>query len=139
MSKIPKSHTFQEKEGKYGIWTTNDSKKMCAAYFEDYLNAPDQLVYSKDFVCANPFVRSDLRAGKVKEMLFQQLGKFRKRWVEPENGKGPATLIISGKVDNEGKLVQGQNDDLVMALIILSYWATKWKRGKLNVNYGQFK
>ncbi len=73
----------------------------------------------EDFVCENPF-QADMTSAEKRECAKDKLVSQMRKFTGHESPSG-RTIIYSGKLGPDGKKVEGQNDDLMMAFILGVY------------------
>jgi hypothetical protein len=87
-----------------------------------------KIYFYVDCVCANPWKRPyESRLESSKTELYRQLTNCRKQLpsMDPSRSHLGATapkVTWSGKIGHDGKVIHGQNDDLVIALAQCLYW-----------------
>jgi len=87
-----------------------------------------KIYFYTDCVCANPWKRPyETRLETSKTELYRQLANCRKQLpsMDPTRahlGTMAPRVTWSGKIGHDGKVIHGQNDDLVMALAQCVYW-----------------
>ena len=84
------------------------------------------LCFDEEMVCVNPILRTDqaLReyCFKIKPNLFKQLRGFRVLMGQDSAFRNTKP-VYTGKVDENGNKMPGLNDDMVISLIMASYWS----------------
>ena len=94
----------------YGLYTSNTSKSDGAYEFLALLKKRS-LRFIDGFVCQNPFDKSPHRKAEMLEKLKTQLMNYRMH--ETYNTNTQRTVqIISGKCDENGKIMPGAHDDM---------------------------
>jgi hypothetical protein len=102
-----------------GWWTSRNMKI-------EYISAGSKLMragticFMKDMICENPWQAAESRASLVKGKLLDQVGRFRMK--REGDASRRVTPLLSGKIDENGKMVKGLNDDLAMAFFMGLYF-----------------
>jgi hypothetical protein len=113
------SFSIKQKPDKdYGWWTSNIEKLRYAYWTRDKIveNAItflDSMIVTS--VQTDMSFQDDLRK-KVIEKLFDQMQRYQEKELQGLSGASIPKVAISGKMDEEGKLKKGQNDDLMFTL-----------------------
>jgi hypothetical protein len=102
-----------------GWWTSRSMKSEYVISGAAQMKE-DKVCFMKDLVCENPWIPSESRADMVKNKLLEELPRFKIR-PAPDNSRR-ITPIISGKIDDNGRVVKGQNDDLAFAFFMGLYF-----------------
>jgi len=102
----------QREDRNYGWWT-GPNEKMAYAFEARRKLKSNAVFFLKDWVCTNPWVeKPEERHKMTRDKFFEQMNRYR---VDEETTKSGGTKSrISGKLNAEGKLQKGQNDDLFM-------------------------
>lgn len=110
----------QHEDKQYGWWTSDENKPFFADKTRQYLNA-DAINFRDGWVTANPpnapKEREDELRKESKKIVYEQfkqeLANYKLIFPESKSLKQNGNkIIVSGKVNSEGKLQKGQNDDL---------------------------
>ncbi len=82
-----------------------------------------------EYICRNPHLDNmtdDEKREATKEKLINQLRKFR---AYPT--AGGRSVTFGGKCGADGKVIEGQNDDLCLAFILCNYLLELFHREKI--------
>lgn len=100
-------------EGITGMRTQKGTKLIYADDFNDYLNCTHTIRFDRDWIVGNPYEpETHENKSKIREKMFDQLRKVR------QIKTGTNNYNISGKCDDNGKDIPGQNDDLAIAMMM---------------------
>ncbi len=103
---------MKQKEDKdYGWWTDRETKLRFA------YNAQRQMVTGSvfmlaDYVCTNPFVPALTRRSECTKKFINQMIRYKLTATTPTTAFATQKVTVSGKVNEQGKLSEGFNDDL---------------------------
>jgi hypothetical protein len=112
VKRFPPAYCIRESnDDDYGIWTTA-AKKMNYAFRTRDVIMEKRVFFAADWICTNPWLKDSERHAKTLEIFFEQLPRY--RIIDPLTTSllTPARAVVSGKVNSEGKIQRGQNDDL---------------------------
>lgn len=113
-----------------GVVTTNDNKQKYVESIQTHLML-DTLWFDPELVAANPIPRTEDAMAEykreLKPKLMRELRNFRE--IKRPGIFRDAAPILSGKVNDEGRIVSGFTDDRVITLGMASYWAREVIRG----------
>lgn len=102
----------QNNNVEYGWWTDNKAK-VSYAHAARAKMAENSVFMMHEVVCKNPWVQpEDVRRRKVIEKFYDQMSRYQLIEMEPHSAATPARVTVSGKVDPEGRMQKGKNDDL---------------------------
>lgn len=93
-----------------GWWTTYDVKSKYVVTGASEIRQ-NRLVFMKDFVCENPWLPHDTKREITLNKLLEQLPRFRLKPASQVSSSRRLPLI-TGKLDENGKMVKGAKDDL---------------------------
>lgn len=111
-------YTVYEKK-KAGVCTTNARKELYALTLLSYFNN-NTIQFSDSVVCANPMMDANVRLVQTQKELEKQLVQFRKMILAPTQPYKNAKFVFSGKSK------KGMKDDMVMTLMIATYWGREF-------------
>jgi len=128
-------HITQNPERGPGLWTDATSKYEYGEYLRGALDR-DALFWMRDFACLHG--NTDERRQAIKNKAYEELGNVQKIIKTSTDGWSAPRVGWSGKYGYDGKIVEGQNDDLVVVLGIGSREVRRIKAdGKARVWTGQ--
>jgi hypothetical protein len=116
------------KPNKAGVCTDENKKKQYRETLDRLISVKDRIGILDQLVCTNPFMESSTRTQKTLDSLEAQMRKYIWTLVYQDNGR--VKELISGKINQFGKLVAGQHDDLVLAVQMLCYWSAEYLKYK---------
>jgi hypothetical protein len=115
-----------------GVRTQSAARKML--YMERALGliTDDAVRLMTEPVIANPLAAGGDRppAAETLAEFEEQLHRFKKLTYMPNVATQATRLTVSGKCDESGKVVRGQRDDLVMAMLLAMWWEKEYKAGR---------
>lgn len=117
-------YTVHEKR-KAGVCTTHARKELYALSLLLYFNA-GTIHFAKGAVCANPMLDANSRLVQTKKEFEKQLIQFRKMILPASQPYQNAKFIFSGKSK------RGMKDDLVMTLMIATFWGQEFLKRKIS-------
>jgi hypothetical protein len=124
-------YTIHEKR-KAGVCTTQARKEVYALTLLTYFNS-GTIRFLKDAACANPMMDANTRLVLTKKEFEKQLVQFRKIILPGTQPFKDAKFIFTGKAK------RGMNDDLVMTLMIATFWGREFlKKRIVGVPYENF-
>jgi hypothetical protein len=121
-------NTPQKDPGMFTTWFLKNEYYESLTYALRY----NKIRFYVNWISANPWLKPyNTRKRTMLSMLITQLSNCRKRLGNPGSTSGinAQKVTWSGKFDSEGKVVVGQNDDLVMTLALLIHTAKKLENG----------
>ncbi len=124
LKKMKRVYAIREKEdGEYG-WRTDNKAKVHYAWSARAKMASDAVFLMKDLVCKNPWVeKEDVRRQKVVEKFYDQMSRYQIVELAQHSAATPARVTTSGKVNQEGRIQAGKNDDLFFTFTMnLGLW-----------------
>lgn len=125
----------EKNESNPGIFTKNAIKVECAYNARDSI-AFDAVSILDDLVCENPFQKEHSRRNEIRQKFIQQMKGYRIINAENKSPFETKKVTVSGKVNDQGKLAPGRNDDLFCTFTLINFWMTKFYRGELpGINY----
>ncbi len=113
-----------------GIFTKNAIKMECAFAARDQI-AQDSVAFLEDFVCENPFQKEETRRALAKDKFIKQMKGYRFVNVDSKTPFQNTRMTVSGKVNDQGKVTPGRNDDLFVTFTLINYWMSKFYRCEL--------
>lgn len=114
-----------------GVMTTNSRKEL---YVQALLEYQHSMHLIPNLVCVNPKMDANTRTVMTKKEFRKQLLMFKKLVVPGANAFNIPKIVYTGKCKS------GQNDDLVLTLMIGAFWAREFLNKKIpNIDYEQFK
>lgn len=103
-----------------GWWTTHSMKSQYVVTGASEIRQ-NRLVFIKDFICENPWLPYDTRKEIILNKLHEQLPRFRLK--PPSEVSSTRRLpLITGKLDENGKMVRGAKDDLAFITFAAIYF-----------------
>jgi hypothetical protein len=117
-----------KKPDKAGVCTDERKKKQYRETFDRLLTVKDRIAILDQLVCANPFMDSTTRTEATLAVLETQMRRY--IWALQYLDNGKVRELISGKINQFGKLVAGQHDDLMLAVQMLCYWGDEYRTYK---------
>jgi hypothetical protein len=124
-------YTVHEKR-KAGVCTTHARKEVYALTLLTYFNSGN-IHFDSKAVCANPMLDANKRLVLTKKEFEKQLMQFRKIILPSAQPFNNAKIIFSGKSK------KGMKDDLVMTLMIVTFWAREFAKKRIaGVPYNKF-
>jgi hypothetical protein len=118
-----------------GAYNSNETK---AKYIESLqTDLMFHFVYfNPQLVSANPIPKIELAKKEYKSKLtvelFKELHSFMK--IQDNTAWRIRPPLYSGKVNTEGRIISGKNDDKVITLAMCSYWAKEITREVTTLN-----
>lgn len=120
--KRPNTYAIKEKPASYdyGWWTSAQSKN-------EYVNqmwikmAEGSIYYLDSLVCVNPWLDELSRRERTVTEFEAQVSRFQNVVKRNKDPFQKPSVTKSGKVDHEGKLQQGVDDDMAMTLAMNLY------------------
>lgn len=112
---------FTDTSGKDGLRTQTGSKALYTHKARDYLEPTDCLWFDKDFICTDPKKDPAQRANEVRKLFVEQLREWRKLVFAGNTARAAPTLRYSGKTDEQGRIIAGKKDDLMIAFTMNAY------------------
>ena len=123
--------TVHEKR-KAGVCTTHSRKEMMVAALLQYFNGK-KLHITNDCICANPRMDANTRLVQTKDTMKKQLIQFRKMVIPGSQPYKASKYVFTGKAKT------GMQDDLVMTLMICTWWGQQFLERRIaNVPYDSF-
>lgn len=117
-----------EEKNVVGVRTDAVSKLSASNVMKRYLHK-SQVFFWKKWKCSNPFFTESKYFKTAKEevlsKLYDQLGKFRYIRYKGKTTHGRESVSVSGKVGSNGKTIDGQNDDVVIAMSLAFMWGER--------------
>lgn len=114
-----------------GVMTTNSRKEL---YVQALLEHQHGMHLIPDLVCVNPKADANVRTVMTKKEFRKQLLMFKKLVIPGANAFNLPKIVYTGKCKT------GQNDDLVLCLMIGVFWAREFYNKKIpNIDYTQFR
>jgi hypothetical protein len=115
-----------------GVRTQSAERKML--YMERALGLVDDdaVRLMSEPVIANPLASGGDRpvADETLAAFEEQLHRFKKLTYLPNLATQATRLTVSGKCDESGKVVRGQRDDLVIAMLLAMWWEKEFRAGR---------
>lgn len=118
LKRFKRVYVYHREDGGVGLLTTPTSKPYYVERARDYLY-DDGMNFDPEFISSNPYLdRSIDKTKYTKEDFKKELLKFKIYSDPPTKVGGRPKISYSGKADDEGRIVAGQEDDKVMAWLI---------------------
>lgn len=125
----------QKPGGKYG-WTTTKVNKIEYSNSQRLQFGYGSVRFLHNAVCTNRAEPAASRLEETKAKLIAQLREYRPVPTKPKTAHASSSITHSGKTDEDGNIVSGKNDDLVIALCMNAHMWQKAKQRELPcVNY----
>ncbi len=114
-----------------GVMTTAKRKEL---YVQALLEHQHGMHLIPNLVCVNPKMDANVRTVMTKKEFRKQLLMFKKLVIPGANAFDLPRIVYTGKCKS------GQNDDLVLCLMIACFWGREFYNKKIpNIDYTQFK
>ncbi len=127
----------EREDGDYGWWTTGVSKPEYG-YAARFQMINRSVCYMKDFVCANPWLKSNERRQITKTKFEEQMRRYGPVEIAPKTALSTSRVGISGKVDKDGKISKMHTDDLMMVFTMAMHiWNRLLEKKVPNINYNE--
>lgn len=133
LKRFKRVYIYHREDGGIGLMTTRTSKLLYVERTMDYLY-DDGVSFDPDFISGNPHLNSSINKEKhTREEFRKQLLGFKKYLNPPLRVGGTPTVSYSGKADDEGKIIRGKEDDMVLVYTMNSHIQREISRGHTSV------
>ena len=106
-------HLMENPERGPGLWTSPTSKYEYGEYLRGALNRRS-LLWLNDFICLQG--NTDRRRDEIRQKAYEELNNVQKIVKSSSDDMRPPRIGWSGKFGYDGKVVEGQNDDMVIVI-----------------------
>jgi hypothetical protein len=125
---------IRQKEDKDPGWWTDRSLKVKYAYSARYHMVTGSVFYMKDMVCTNPFLEDpSARLPTVTKKFSEQASRYKFTYTKPTTPFAEKKVTVSGKVNEQGKIGDGFNDDLFFTFTMAIYHTDEVIQGRTQV------
>lgn len=117
LSNWPNTYCIKEKTSSfdYGWWTSHTSKNEYSQQL--WIKMAEGAIYYMDgLICINPWMDALSRKERTVKEFEEQCSRFQAVQKPNKNPFQAPSMTTSGKVDHEGKLQEGVDDDMAMNL-----------------------
>lgn len=126
-----------------GVYSINDGKRLdgCrTGTAEQKMLFLDRitLLFNEDIIrlVEEPIITNTLAEGPgspaqaTEAELVQQMRRFKRVTYMPTHATQQVRQTVSGKTDEAGRVVRGQRDDMVIALLLCAFWQNEYAKGR---------
>jgi hypothetical protein len=133
------TYVLMDRDGEHAGWWTTWAQKAAYAISGSEQMRENKISFINDPVCENPWLPKETKWEITRNKLLEQLPRYKSRL--PTEGTRKRKLpIISGTINEEGKKIKGQKDDLALSFFMALFFLDNILRERIpGIDYRYIK